>query len=524
MTRTYQVKMTAGPYAWTVTDDDPPGFGLVDPLTIGWSLPDTEHRPAQPDPMVASFGVIAPSSADMDLVLGDPVTIAVTFGPAAKAAPDVTFLGRVAQGEATAHDRGMLYRFTCADASTDLAGYDLGATPYAAESVTSRMTSMLARAGVPDADVIRGPMVAGLDPNLYVDVIEQPSAANLLTSIIELFDQVAVPGVGQLVSYNYRGIIAPFPGPSSKGLPFRWSLDGVPEVFIPTALTMLPAVFGHWFPDPGGWGLKMDPDDRAAGVIDSCVVEFDSGWAAIAPAVVNRAAVTWLTAAGWDPTIDANARVPQITVNNENPPPAGQTPVTTTRDTQTIGATPATTTAAQTNATRLGGMMVPVPQNPGGWGPDTFRWLLHQDPIGMASFPVVFPRHDATDQPTPRELRTAAYVRPIVVVGIPGKWNAADATRDWVAGQLTSIQLTIENGRPVIDFQLVPTIPEPGNPDTGTYSWNTQSGTWNAKTGVWDDLQPGRVAFRWSDTALAGKTWNQLHPQPWDLYRLARGS
>ena len=67
MTRTYEVKVTAGPYSWTVTDDDPPGYGLADPLTIGWSLPDTDHRPNQPDPMVASFGVVAASSADMPI-------------------------------------------------------------------------------------------------------------------------------------------------------------------------------------------------------------------------------------------------------------------------------------------------------------------------------------------------------------------------------------------------------------------------------------------------------------------------
>lgn len=519
--RTYQVEVTAGPYAWTVTDDDPPGYGLADPLTIGWSLPDTEHRPSQPDPMVATFGVVVQRSADLDLVLGDPVTIAVTFGPADKDTADVTFLGRVAQGEAAAHPQGMLYRFTCADASTDLAGYDIGADPYAVQTVVTRMATMLARAGIPDADVSRGPMVAGLDPNLTVELVDQPSAANLLTSVIELWDQVALGDTGTLANVHYRAIIAPFPGPSSTGLPFRWSLDGVPDAYVATALTPLPAQFGHWFPDPDGWGLAMDPDDRAAGVIDACVVEFDSQWAAITPAVVNRAAVVWLAA-----TDAASARHQAVTYNNENPPPPGQTPVTAQRETQTLGLTsiPAVDTAARANATRLGAMMVPPPQNPGGWGPDSFRWLLYKDPIGMGDFPVVFPHHEATDQPTPRALRTAAYVRPIVVAGIPEKWNAADATRDWVGGQLATVQLTIADGRPVIDFQLVPTLPAQGNPDTGVYSWNATPGTWDAQVGAWDDLAPGRVAFRWSDSALAGITWDQLHPQPWDMYRLARGS
>jgi hypothetical protein len=201
-----------------------------------------------------------------------------------------------------------------------------------------------------------------------------------------------------------------------------------------------------------------------------------------------------------------------------------------TRNTNTIGewsgpgADTPSNAAAIANWQRLGGMMIPPPQNPAGWGPDTFRWLLYKDPIGLERFPIIFPRHDATNQPTPRVLRTACYVRPIVVVDIPPEWNAADAYRDWIGGQLASVTLTIENGSPVVDFQLVPTLPEAANPATGANNWNSGTGTWNARTGVWNDLIPGRPAFRWSDTALVGRVWNDLHPQSWNMYRLARGS
>ena len=525
MDRSYLVQVTAGAYAWTVTDLDAPDYGLTDPLTVGWSIPDTEHRPSQPDTMVATFGVIVPTSADLDLVLGDPVTIEVTFGPADKTIPDVVFLGRVAQGEAVAHSRGVLYRFTCADATTDLNGYDIGADPYLVQTITTRMSSYLSRAGVPDTDVIRGPVVSAVDANLSVEQIEQPSAQDLLTATIELWDQVAMAGAGALAPVRYRAIIAPYPGPSSTGLPYRWSLDALSDAYVPTAQAPLPGRFGHWFPDPQGWGILLDPDDRASGVIDSCYVEQESPWAAISPAVVNRAAVTWLVANGADPAVTGNERTQRVTYNNENPAPAGQTPTTAARETQTIGIIgQPSTPAAQNNATRLGALMVPPPQNPGGWAPDTFRWFLYADHVGQAEFPVIFPRHDATDQPTPRALRTACYARPITIVGIPGRWNPADATRDWVAGQLANVTLTIQDGRSFIDFQLVPTIPAAGNPDTAVNSWDATPGTWDAQTGVWNDLEPGLNAFRWNDTGLAGVTWDQIHPQSWDMYRLVRGN
>lgn len=523
MPRSYKVELSAGVHAWTVTDLDAPGYGLADPLTIGWSIPDGEHRPTQPDPMVAQFSVVVATAGDLDdLVLGDPVTIKVTFGPADKPAPDVSFYGRLAAGGSRPHTLGMLYTFTCADASVDWNGYDVGAAPYAVQSVGARFDAMTARTPLQQVNLIRDPTVAAVDPNLAVDQIEKPGALNLLAATLALWAQVGLNGLNELAGFvRYLAILAPYPGPGSTGMPFRYALDAVPDKYIPTALTPLPAAFGAWFAAPDAYGLKMSRDDRAAGVLDACYIERDDAeWAAIQPAAVNRSAVTWLTAAN---TLPDTTRVQQVTYTESGTPP-GQTPTATTRETETIGYDAATTAAAQANAARLGAMMIPVPMNPGAWAPDTFRWLLYRDELGMVTFPVIFPRHDATNAPTPAVLRTAAYVRPIVVMGIPGKWNPADADRDWVAGQLADVELTIEGGRPVVDFRLLPTVPEPGNPDTAAKSWNARAGTWDAQAGQWDDQAPGRVAFRWHDPAMAGLTWNQLHPQPWNAYRLARGS
>jgi hypothetical protein len=526
------VDVRVGSHHWALTDDDPPVYGLADPLTIGWENPESEQRPAQPDPMVAEVNLVLASAADLaDMVQGDLVTIAVTFGANPKPAPDVFFVGRVAQANAMPlAGVGMLYKLTCSDLSVDLAGYDIGADIYPYQRALTRQSAMIAAAGLAPTDLVLDPVISatGTGP-VALDLLD-PAAADLLSSTIELWDQVAFVGLAELATtVFYRAIVAPYPGVGSLGptVPYRWGLDAVPDAYIPTATAPLPATFGHYFTDPAGWGLWLDPDDRAAGVIDACRVEYDAEWAAITPNVVNRAAVTWATAADALPDTD---RVPQVTYSNENPPPIGQSPVTATRETTTLGVGATDTDAAQVNANRLGRLMIPAPQNPAGWAPDAFRWLLYADPAGLETFPVLFPHHDASGAPTPRALRTAAYVRPVVVTPIPLDINAADATRDWVAGQLTSVQLTIEDGRPVVDFTLTPTIPPPANPDTSRNAWNAQTGTWDAQVGVWDDLEAARAAFRWDDQVLAtgepgGVLWDQIYPgQSWDMYRLARGN
>jgi hypothetical protein len=475
--------------------------------------------------MVAQFSPIVPSTADLeDLGIGDLVTIAVTFGAASKPTPDVGFIGRIAQGDAAPHPRGMMYRFTCADLTTDLLGFDIGATAYAVQSVNSRAAGFRAAAKLPDTDWMVNPSVAALSELLLVDQLQNPNAANLRDSLIDLWDQVAYPGVGALAgTVFYRAIVAPAPGQSSLGIPWRWAVDAVPDTYVPTALAPLPGQFGNHFPPPQAYGIVFDPDDRSSGVMDACYIDYDAPWVAIQPAVVNRAAVTWLTAADALPDTD---RAPQVTYVLENPPPAGQAPTTATRETDIIGVstTAGSATAAAQNAQNLGYMMVPPPQNTAGWAPDTFRWLLYKDDVGLADFPTIFPAHHASAQPTPQPQRTACYVRPIVVVDVPGSINAADHTREWVGGQLINVQLTIENGRPVIELTLTPTIPAAGDPGTGVNSWNVTPGTWDAQTGVWDDLIPGYPSFRWSDVGLAGVTWNQLYPQAWNMYRLARGT
>jgi hypothetical protein len=527
--RTYLVEVTAGTHSWTVTDETTPTYGLADPLTIGWTLPDTEHRPSQPDPMVATFSVVVATAADLDdLALGAPVSINVTFGPAAKPDTDVAFYGRIAQGEAAPDPRGMLYRFTCADLTADLASYDIGALAFAPVPVWQRLNHLLARAGLdPALSVVRDPVVLAMDPWLYIEGIPQPNAASLLTSLVDLCDQVGLNGLGEKDEADpvyrpgfHRPIVSAHPLNDPGSSVARWALDAVSDTYSPSAVAPMPAVFGHFYPDPQGYGLWVDPDDRAAGVIDACVVEFSSQWSAIQPNIVNRAAVTWLAADSLDPETSPRVQLVAYTAEGDR---AGHKPVMAVKETQMLqqSTVPATQTAASNNAEWLGALMIPPPQNPAGWAPGAFRWLLHADPAGLVEFPMIFPRHDKPMSYTAH--RTACYVRPIVVAGIPRKWNAADAGRDWAAGQLSAVTLTISDGRPVVDFELTPTVPEQSDRSPDFDTWDAAAGTWDATAGTWD-APPTQGSFRWTDPGLAGVTWNQLHPQTWNLYRLARGT
>jgi hypothetical protein len=338
--------------------------------------------------------------------------------------------------------------------------------------------------------------VAASDPNLYVEAIPQPSAGNLLTTMIEMWSWVALPDPVKATT-AYRAVVAPNPSFATDA----WALDAIPNTFTASATVPLPGVFGPTIARAGTYGVYFDPDNRAGGVIDACVVDFDSQWAATQDAIANRAAVVWLYANGLDPALAP--RVEIVTYTTEGAPAAGQPVVTTTRETQILGqATPAAiTTAATANAERLGHMMVPPPANVGGWAPDSFRWLLYADPVGQATFPLLFPRHEFSNTTAAgREKRGICYVRPIVVTGIPYKWNPADPGRDSIAGQLTRATLTISDGRPVVDFELTPTLPELSG---GGFTWNDK--------GL---VAPPTFGIRWDDLA----------PQSWDTYRLARAT
>jgi hypothetical protein len=538
---TYRVKVTAGPYSWTVTDDDPPGYGLADPFTVSWEVPTDAQRPAQPDPMVAQFTLIIPAAGDVTLGLGDQVEAAVWFAidelPPDTDPPDVWFRGRITDGTAQNHGRGVLLSFICSDQSIDLTGADVGAEVYPQQTWNARLAAFNAKAapalvppagsteGQAAATILTDPRIAaGVSASLNVDVRES-QVTSVLEAVDELFSWVAFTGTGAHAGTTfYLPIAAAGPGLVAPDSYHPVAYDALADRFVPSAGAQAPASFGPKPQDPARYGVVVDAGDRAAGVLDACFLEFDAKWFAVRPNVINTAVVSWQQAAGSDP--EANPRTPQTTRVTEIPPPAGQAPVIATRDTKILGltGTPATVTAAADNAAALGHLMTPPMQQQTGWSPEEFTWLLDKDDLGRAQFPVVFPQTWRPMTQAGQIMRTVAYVRPIVIANVPARWNLNPHSA-WVYGQLTRMRLTIEAGRPRIAFTLTPTLPEVGGPAGSLNSWNAQAGSWDAAAGTWDDQPPGYLAFVWDDPALPTVSWDQLYPgDSWIDYQLLRGT
>lgn len=535
---TYRVRLTAGPYSWTVTDDDHPAYGLADPLVIGWSVPTDQTRPAQPDPTICQFSVITRAAADVALGLGDQVQCSVWFTgtgplPPTTDPPDVWFRGRITDGAAEPSGTGVLYAFTCSDQTIDLTGADIGGADYAAQPWSARLAAYqtaagpalippAAAAGTPPA-FLSDPRVSNVDPNLWVDA-RDGSPDTVLDALIELFESAVFASTAGTTLF--LPILAAGPGLVPPAAPTGYypvAVDALPDRFLPSAAAPAPAVFG---PVPGSsptcYGVRVNPDDRAAGVLDACFVERDAGWTAIKSDVVNTAVITWNQAANV-----AADRVPQTVRVTEQQPLAGRVPVIQTRETQILALsdTPASVTAANVNADRLGHLLTPPFQEQSGWSADGFTWRLDQDTLGRDQFPVLFPLGYCQMTATGQLLRTVAYVRPIVVAQVPPAWNPMTPDTDRIYGQLSEVRMSIAAGRPIVEFTLTPTLPTTGTPSGSVNSWNATPGTWNAQTGVWDDRDPGFVAFRWDDPGLVGVTWNQLcRSDSWFDYQLLRGS
>lgn len=98
----YTVNLTIGSYNWTRTLGDAPALPeILDGLTVGWQFPDSELWPVQPEPVTASFSLLAAAASDLSGIdIGTPVHLRVFAGAkngAGVDSPTVRLAGRVTQ-------------------------------------------------------------------------------------------------------------------------------------------------------------------------------------------------------------------------------------------------------------------------------------------------------------------------------------------------------------------------------------------------------------------------------------------
>lgn len=189
MSQPWTVKAWAGPYSWTVHDNDTPaGYGLAAPLTISASYPTGDLAPlVQPDAVTASFRVVVSDLHYFVLAqLGDPVTIRYwpSRTPAAGDAPSAEFAGRIASLDYEPHDLGVVFTVGCVDYTADLGELTVGTVAYPAETLDARCRRILAEAGL---NVPAGVLLYGgtstlpIAANVAARAIGPTSALELLT-------------------------------------------------------------------------------------------------------------------------------------------------------------------------------------------------------------------------------------------------------------------------------------------------------------------------------------------------------
>lgn len=150
----YQVEVNAGAYSWTTAKGDPADFGLADPLTVSWSVPENGLAYTQPDPMAATFTLALAAMSDVgSLDVGDPVSIFVTLDPVLYPVTEtnhiVMFRGRVASLSMRPRKAGgVVLTVVCVDYTVDLAESSVGTSDWPAETVQPRTDRIAAEAGV----------------------------------------------------------------------------------------------------------------------------------------------------------------------------------------------------------------------------------------------------------------------------------------------------------------------------------------------------------------------------------------
>lgn len=143
MSSPYRVEVDVGVYSLASQDGDPASYGLADPLTLSYSVPQTDLAPiVQRDPDEATVNVIAPDPWTYTFTLGDQVRVAVYSDHAATVCTH-SFFGRIAQLTAQPHKLGILYTLQCVDYLADLAELKAGRADYPLEDALTRVNRML---------------------------------------------------------------------------------------------------------------------------------------------------------------------------------------------------------------------------------------------------------------------------------------------------------------------------------------------------------------------------------------------
>jgi hypothetical protein len=429
----YQVDVSAGTYSWTTAKGDPPTWGLADPLTVGWAVPENGLAFTQPDPMQAAFTLALQSMADVaDLDVGDPVAIFVTLDsteyPGDSLNHIVSFRGRVAGVRMRPRKGGgVLVTVVCVDYSVDLAESPVGTADWPAEKVQPRTDRIAAEAGV--AVPPTWPPLIGANIDLAARTGAQTDARSAFVRMLDTAGGAAGGGYKLYLTSHYPvdSITDPAPDPLE---PFEYWTDVYTErdagsaaagfYTLPGSLQLL---------DSGLWGIVIDElpaDAGQQGHINADYVDLSAEWALTKNDRPDTIVVT-------GPYTLPTAGVTKVTAQAPDP-----VPVTTVIDTDLID---------YQNAQILADLNL-TSHDSDRWAAEEFTFRADLDPTRLTRPGIWF--NDAT---------VVQLSAPLAVSPIPEDQNPSGI--DWFAGTLVAAGFTLAGGRFSATLRLSRRLPRP---------------------------------------------------------------
>lgn len=523
MSADYRVDLTIGPtvdgttYSWSINKGDPPSLPeIVDGLEVAWQFPEASLWPVQPEPQVATFGIVAASAADLvGIDRGTPVLLRVWAGLTIDGVDydSITFPGRIAEANGRAVRivdpatdelvNGWMLDVSCVDLTADLGEPTVaGKIPFQGLSVLGHVGETFELAGLEYPDFGDG----GAGAFLLIDsptqgLVEPATLAEHVETILSCYADGGAVGIAwdedpaAYALYDEqgwrRGIIRPNVDDDGVLLANPWRIEWVSRRhgLQPGIGPGLPLRFVDL--GAGSYGLRLEAPPASVVIGGTTIPVYDAAIVVDAD-YLERQPASWSRSKFDDPnTIDValdTARYPEI---------AGQSADwTSVRVSSRVAGEPVV--AGQLTGSRLGlsymaqrvgEMYVDDSSNAGViWSAGGLTWLASEDPS--------WPRARSL---FPDTALFGEYGAPIVVTGIP-ETQRPDA-RDWYTGVPRSVAWRFSRGRFSISFDLYPRIPRPMNAASIGLTWAELDSDHPAVT--WPALDP---SFAWLDYRLARST------------------
>lgn len=446
----FTATIKVGAHEWVITDadtiDPSDPLHVLDGLTLGWQINESDPWPTQPDPTDCTVGFYATDVAELDDVeIGTPMYVVLEDSDGNVFA---TFHGRVGQASAKPIKRRaglrMLYTLPGVDYTVDLAESDVTIVDaWPAESADDRfgrIVTLAASVGV----ILTAPSDTGSAAFEALD----PITTNLGALLADHLRQIAI--VGDVGPERY--IVVPVM--DGDGL-----LDHFECVLLPRSVpaSSMPGTFAII----GGLLTLVFADPDANGLVSAGDVDLDTQWTKLKYRAVNQVTVSSDT----------------TTVRAVRPGP----PVRLTLD---------STLTDEDAMQRMATLYLPDHDEAVGWVAEAFRFYAHRQQSALV--PSWFPDH-REDPPN-----TDVFVQPIAVTGIPANINFGGVAAAY-AGQLANVSLTMQRRKLLVDFSLRRQLSFGTGDDAASWEWAFDT----FPTVAWEDIDPD---LSWYEARLGKAT------------------